>query len=105
MAEVVDKERKSLDPALDRLLEREQQERKDYIYCAVCSSVIGRGADRIKVNGGHDHYCINPHGLQFHIGCFQEALGCEIEGSRRRRTPGSWAFAGASPIAANAAGI
>ena len=81
MAEVVDKERKSLDPALDRLLERERQERKDYIYCAVCSTVIGRGADRIEVNGGHDHYCINPHGLQFHIGCFQEALGCEIEGS------------------------
>lgn len=81
MAEVVDKERQGLDPTLHSFLERQRQDDKDYIYCAVCSAVIGRGGDRIEVNGGHDHHFVNPLGLQFHLGCFREALGCEIVGA------------------------
>ena len=37
MPVVADKER--LEPKLADLLEDEQEERKDYIYCAVCSTV------------------------------------------------------------------
>ena len=80
MAEVIDKQRQGLDPALGRLLERQKEDPKDYIYCALCSTVIGRFRDRIEVNGGHDHHFVNPHGRHFHLGCFREALGCAISG-------------------------
>ncbi len=81
MAEVVDKERLGLDPKLDSLLQRQDREPDDYIYCAACSNVIGRMADRTQINGDHDHYCANPYGLEFHIGCFRDALGCGIVGA------------------------
>lgn len=80
MPEVIDKERQGLDPALGRILERQEEAPKDYIYCAACSTVIGRSGDRIEVNGSHDHNFVNPHGLHFHLGCFREALGCDISG-------------------------
>ena len=81
MAEILDRERRGLDPKLDQLLEQDKQERQDFIYCAACSNVIARSSDRMEINGGHEHHCINPYGLEFHIGCFQEALGCAISGS------------------------
>ncbi len=82
MPEVVDKER--LEPKLADLLKDEQEDKKDYIYCAVCSTVIGRRSDRMEVNGSHDHHFTNPYGLLFHVGCFSQALGCEIVGPPQR---------------------
>ncbi|MCZ0942617.1 MAG: hypothetical protein OXJ53_06150 [Gammaproteobacteria bacterium] len=58
MPEVADKER--LAPKLADLLEDERQERKDHIYCAVCSTVIGQCSDRAEVNGSHDHRFTTP---------------------------------------------
>ena len=80
MIDVADKERQALDPELKDLLEREEEEARDFIYCSTCSAVIGRQADRIEVNGGHEHSFTNPFGYHFHIGCYGEALGCSISG-------------------------
>ena len=82
MVNVVDKERQALDPKLKEILEREKAEDKDYLYCNICSSVITRGADRMEVNGSHDHVLTNPHDFRFHLGCFRDALGCSISGKR-----------------------
>ena len=81
MIDVVDKERQALDPELKGLLEREEEEARDFIYCGTCSAVIGRDSDRIQINGSHEHSCTNPYGFTFHIGCFRDALGCDIAGS------------------------
>ncbi|MCP5178341.1 MAG: hypothetical protein H6993_11585 [Pseudomonadales bacterium] len=61
---------------------REPVSGKDFVYCAICSTVIARVADRIEVNGSFDHVCTNPHGVTFHLGCFGNALGCTISGDR-----------------------
>lgn len=80
MIDVVDKKRQSLDPKLRDLLERDEEDAKGFIYCGVCSTVIGRVDDRIEVGGSHDHHFTNPHGYLFHIGCYRDALGCSISG-------------------------
>ena len=81
MIDVVDKERQALDPKLKDLLEHEEEEARDFVYCGTCSTVIGRNSDRIEVTGSHDHRFANPYGFLFHIGCFSEALGCSIAGT------------------------
>ena len=81
MIDVVVKERQALDPQLHSLLDQEEEEAKDFIYCATCSTVIGRNVDRIEVNGSHDHRFTNPYGFLFHIGCYRDALGCSIAGA------------------------
>ena len=80
MIDVLDKQRQGLDPRLKTIIDREPEESRDYLVCATCSHVITRESDRIEVNGGHDHHFTNPYGLEFHVGCFSEALGCAIAG-------------------------
>lgn len=80
MIDVTDKERQALDPKLGVIVGRETEEQRDYIYCAVCSNVLGRRTDRIEVNGSFDHVCTNPYGIRFHLGCFANALGCTLSG-------------------------
>ena len=81
MSEVKDPEQSTLDPALRSMLEIEQPKDKAFIYCAVCSHVITTPSAKIEVHGSHDHTLTNPHGFQFHLGCFSEALGCALSGS------------------------
>jgi hypothetical protein len=38
--------------------------------------MITTSAARIEMSGSHDHRFVNPHGFQFHIGCFVDAPGC-----------------------------
>ncbi len=73
---------KTLDPVLDTRIADKASAGKDFIYCAVCSSVIGRIADKTSINGSHDHVCTNPHGVTFQLGCWTQALGCTISGQR-----------------------
>ena len=68
-----------LDPALDRLLDK-MAHRGD-IQCANCRFPISSVDARIEISGRHDHHCVNPLGYKFHIGCFDEALGCAISGN------------------------
>jgi hypothetical protein len=79
MSEIKDTPSK-LDPDLESMLELPTTDDKGFIYCATCSTVITRAAERTDVNGSHAHHFTNPHGFQFHVGCFANALGCTITG-------------------------
>jgi hypothetical protein len=50
------------------------------ILCAACGHTITSEQQRIEVNGRHEHRCVNPAGIIFHIGCFQRAPGCLTHG-------------------------
>lgn len=45
------------------------------LACARCRRVITSAADRIEVNGSHEHVFANPDGESFRIGCFRNATG------------------------------
>ena len=100
MVDVIDKQGQELDPALRRVLEKTLSEAPDdgtggksFIYCAGCSHVLGRSKDAITINGSHQHFCTNPHGIDFDVGCYSDALGCAISG--QPTAADSW-FAGFS---------
>jgi hypothetical protein len=82
MIDVLDKERQGLDPKLKEIVDREKQDNKDFVVCATCSHVVARLSDRIEVNSSFSHRFTNPYGLEFHVGCFQDALGGSIAGQR-----------------------
>ena len=82
MIDVLDRERQGLDPKLKEIVEDKTERERDYIVCGSCAHVIARRSAQIEVNGSHDHYFTNPYGLEFHVGCFSEALGCAISGQR-----------------------
>lgn len=71
-----------LDPALARMLEEGPGPERDYLHCAACSAVISRDSFAVEVNGQHQHFCINPHGFEFRVACYAQALGCAISGDR-----------------------
>jgi hypothetical protein len=51
------------------------------IVCAACRHVVTREDERLRVNGSHEHTCVNPHGFVFRIGCFGTAPGCRDAGT------------------------
>jgi len=55
----------------DRTAEREQR-----LFCVRCRHTITHRSQQIAMNGAHAHCFTNPHGLQFHIGCYRDAPGC-----------------------------
>ena len=63
------------------MLELDDSHDKNFIYCGQCSHVITQAAQRIEVNGSHAHLFTNPYGIEFHVGCFAQALGCDISGA------------------------
>ena len=81
MSEVDNPPASTLDPDLKSMLEIDETDDKNFIYCATCSNVITKPAERTEVNGSHTHHFTNPHGIRFHVGCFANALGCDISGS------------------------
>lgn len=80
MTEVVDKTRQGLDPRLKELLNEDTSDRGDLVYCNTCSQPVARKSDATSINGSHAHYCTNPYGIRFHVGCFADALGCDLSG-------------------------
>ncbi|MEE2785180.1 MAG: cereblon family protein [Pseudomonadota bacterium] len=70
----------ALDPKLKAMLELEQPDDKNYVYCANCSNVITTISEKIAVAGSHAHHLTNPYGIDFSVGCFNQALGCDISG-------------------------
>ena len=81
MIDVLDKQRQGLDPRLQSIVDREAADARDLVVCATCSHVIARKSDRVEIGDSHTHRFTNPYGLEFHIGCFADALGCAISGS------------------------
>ena len=53
----------------------DEQNRRRLIACAACRRVITSIADRIEVNGSHEHIFVNPDNERFLIGCFENASG------------------------------
>ncbi len=49
---------------------------REVLACARCRRPITTGAARIAVGGAHEHAFVNPHGLEFRIGCFALVTGC-----------------------------
>lgn len=43
------------------------------IVCKSCGTPISHTGARIRVRGEHEHVCVNPHGIPFHLGCYREA--------------------------------
>ena len=80
MTDVVDKVRQGLDPRLKVLLDESTGDAGDLIYCSTCSQPVARKSDVTSINGSHAHFCTNPYGIRFHVGCFSEALGCDLSG-------------------------
>ena len=81
MSEIKNPSDTTLDPKLRSLLDDQLPEpAENFIYCATCSHVITTIAEKIGVHGQHEHFCVNPHGFEFHVGCFSQALGCDITG-------------------------
>jgi len=78
---IADPPNTTLDPKLDSMLEIQTPNDKSFIYCSMCSHVIGHTADRTEIHTQHTHLLTNPHGFVFNVGCFANALGCEISGT------------------------
>ncbi|MGK0222256.1 MAG: hypothetical protein ACI9ON_001495 [Limisphaerales bacterium] len=80
VTEVKDPQQSNLDPRLKSMLEFAEPKDKNFIYCAICSNVVTKPEERVEINGSHGHHFTNPHGFEFHVGCFGQALGCTISG-------------------------
>ena len=50
------------------------------LACHRCLSVVTDGSQRIAVGGAHAHLFVNPHGIEFDVGCFADASGCATVG-------------------------
>lgn len=46
------------------------------IVCAACRHPVTSERHRTRVDQRHEHRCVNPEGIVFHIGCFRDAPGC-----------------------------
>jgi hypothetical protein len=66
---IVEDETKEKEPDMD-----------DYILCRQCLQVITSPAERIEMQGAHQHTFANPHGSVYQIGCFRSAAGCGYAG-------------------------
>ena len=80
MVNVIDKERQALDPALKSLLKTTSSDDNRFLYCTQCSHLLARAADATEIAGSHHHFCTNPHGIDFDVYCYSEALGSTISG-------------------------
>lgn len=67
---------------LEAMLEEEAVEEvpEEAILCAQCCQVITSAAERIAVQGSHQHTFTNPHGIIFQIGCYRSAKRCRYAG-------------------------
>lgn len=76
----VDQPPQTLDPDLRDKLDLQDEDPGQFIHCRHCAHIITSASQRIDVQGGHDHHFVNPHGFNFHVGCYAQALGCDISG-------------------------
>lgn len=66
---------------LPDLQEDTELRRAELILCRFCHAAITSQREQLDVDGRHQHRFINPAGLQFLIGCFRLAPGCDITGT------------------------
>ena len=68
------------DTVLEDIDESASDKPKKILACALCKAEITSDKNRIGMKGGHEHRFFNPHGIVYHIGCFQDAPGCRPSG-------------------------
>jgi hypothetical protein len=51
------------------------------ILCAQCRHPVTRQAERMAVDGAHEHRRTNLAWYRFHFGCFRAAPGCATQGA------------------------
>jgi len=72
------------DAMLDSLIQDEVEDKEaqdeEYILCRQCLHLITSPAERLTVEGAHQHTFANPHGIVFEIGCFGSVTGCGYTG-------------------------
>ena len=56
-------------------------EEEEYIVCRQCRQAITRPAERMSIQGAHQHTFANPHGIVFEVGCFKDVTGCGYAGA------------------------
>lgn len=49
-------------------------------FCAACTTRIARQDAAIEIAGAHRHRFANPAGVEYEIGCFDEAA-CRVDGA------------------------
>jgi hypothetical protein len=69
-----------LEQLLPDLQETTELPRADIILCRFCHAAITSRREQLEIGNGHQHRFINPNGLQFLVGCFRLAPGCDIAG-------------------------
>lgn len=62
----------------DKVADKTRHEHR--LFCHQCRAPITADAERIVVQGGHEHHFRNPMGIEYHIGCFRQAGGCNLIG-------------------------
>ncbi|WP_426416710.1 cereblon family protein [Aestuariirhabdus sp. LZHN29] len=72
-------------PKTHRLLQPEPQR---LYLCIHCRQVLSDQQQLLAVKGAHEHYRINPAGVEFRFICLRQAEGCRIEGAPTREA--SW---------------
>lgn len=53
---------------------------RELILCRFCHAAITTQRAELQIESHHQHKFINPAGMQFLIGCFDLAPGCDIAG-------------------------
>lgn len=61
--------------------ERDAEAAGARLACYRCLSPVTDGSRRIAASGSHAHRFVNPHGIEFEIGCFASAPGCIGQGA------------------------
>lgn len=51
------------------------------LLCRFCHAPVARARDAIRIGSNHYYHFINPHGIEFQIGCYRQAPGCDIRGN------------------------
>lgn len=60
--------------------EEDELDPETFVRCRQCLNIITHPAERITVQGSHQHTFANPHGIVFEIGCFRTVKGCGYVG-------------------------
>lgn len=65
---------------LEQIIDDIIQDESSLLYCLHCRQAITSLKEKRDIRGRFLHERINPEGFQFLIGCFNQALGCDISG-------------------------
>jgi hypothetical protein len=62
----------------------DRTDRPIVLVCVQCETAITSSSERIEVEGHHEHFKVNPHGVSFRLGCFASATNVGVLGPAQR---------------------